>query len=351
MRSRRGELIAIACVLLGCGADGSASTSFGSGSIGGAGESGSASGSSSESGSGGGEASSGATSSVDSSSSSESAPVDVIPCSLLADGYGGAMLELDVGPTSDERLVFTIRDVPASAITSATLRFASEDADHPGEEGTVVVNDAAPHDLPAMATWDNAPGDGAIEVLGEIVDGDNTIAFGPGPLERSFFRIGDVALDVMLAADACPDGPDAMAIERTVDYHDATYTMRNNWVLRCDDYAYTAHGDDHLAEDCDGLYAPDGSSRGTATFAFADLVPATYEVRIRSRHTVNRNPLGALFVVDGVEKRIPQNDDLDYVTDVWGEAELGGDVEVVLDSSREDESDSVIWVRLVPVGG
>ena len=350
MRSRRGELIAIACFVIACRADEGASTSFGSGSIGSAGGSGSESGSESESGSGSGsgEAGSDAASSVD--SSSESAPVDVIPCSVLADGYGGAMLELDVGPSSDERLRFTIRDVPAE-LAAATLRFASEDCDHPGEEGTIVVNGNAPHDLPAMATWDNAAGDGAIEVLGELAVGDNTIEFGPGPLERSFFRIGDVALDVTIAADACPDGPDPLAVERTVDYHDATYTMRHNWVLRCDDYAYTAHGADHVGEDCDALFAPDGTSKGTATFAFDDVVPASYEVQIRSRHTVNRNPAGALFIVDGVEKRIPQNDDLDYVTDVWGTADLGGDVVVVLDSTREDdESDSVIWVRLVPTG-
>lgn len=275
-----------------------------------------------------------------------------VPCSLLANGYGGAMLELDTGPGSDERLVFTIPSVPAQQITSATLRFASWDADHPDEEGTVVVNGNAAHPIPANAAWDNAAGDGSFDVTGELVEGDNVVEFGPGPLERSFFRIGDVALDVLVVLPECPAGPDPLAVERTVDYHDASYTQRNNWVLRCDDYAYTAHGDDHLAEDCDGLYAPDGTSKGTATFLFDDVVPSTYEVRIRSRHTPNRNPAGALFIVDGLEKRIPQDDDLDYVTDVWGMAELGGDVEVVLDSTREDdESDSVIWVRLVPAGG
>ncbi|HWB81520.1 MAG TPA: hypothetical protein VG755_41445 [Nannocystaceae bacterium] len=332
--------------MIACRADDDASTSFGSGSI------------ASSAGESDTEASGGEASSDEGSSDATSADIDTSSggsvdtrvCSLLADGYGGAPLELDVGPSSDERLVFTIRDVPAE-LASATLRFASEDADHPGEEGTIVVNGNAPHDLPAMATWDNAAGDGAIEVLGELIAGDNTIAFGPGPLDRSFFRIGDVALEVTIAADACPDGPDPLAIERTVDYHDATYTMRHNWVLRCDDYAYTAHGEDHVGEDCDGLFDPDGTSKGTASFAFDDVVPASYEVQIRSRHTVNRNPAGALFIVDGVEKRVPQNDDLDYVTDVWGTAELGGDVVVVLDSTREDdESDSVIWVRLVPQG-
>ena len=119
-------------------------------------------------------------------------------------------------------------------------------------------------------------------------------------------------------------------------------------MLRCDDYAFTARGDEHIPSDCDGLYIPDGNRTGTATFSFPDLVAADYEVQIRSRHTTNRNPNGALFVVDGVGKRIFQNDDADYTTDIWGEASLAGDVDVVLDSTPEGESDSVIWVRLAP---
>jgi hypothetical protein len=340
--------IALLCASVACRADGSRGTSFGSGGIGSGDD-----GSGSEGGSGSGNASEsdgGDSGSVDTTSSGGA--VEAAMCTLVADGYGGAMLELDVGPSSTERLVFTIHGVPAPMLLdAATLRFASWDADHPGEEGTIVVNGNAPHDLPAMVGWDNQAGDGSLAVLGELAVGDNVIEFGPGPLERSFFRIGDVALDITGALPPCPDGPDPMAIERTIDYHDAVYTQRNNWVLRCDDYAYTAHGADHAGEDCDGLFAPDGTSKGTATFAFDDVVPGMYEVRIRSRHTVNRNPAGALFIVDGVEKRIPQNDDADYVTDVWGTAALGGDVLVVLDSTREDdESDSVIWVRLVPSG-
>ena len=122
-----------------------------------------------------------------------------------------------------------------------------------------------------------------------------------------------------------------------------------NWVIRCADYAFTAYSDEHTATDCDGGYRPGGNRRGTATFHFAAVVGAEYEVWIRSRHTENRNPSGALFIVDGVERRISQRSDRNYTDDLWGTAVLEGDVDVVLDSSRESQSDSVISVRLVPV--
>ena len=53
-------------------------------------------------------------------------------------------------------------------------------------------------------------------------------------------------------------------------------------------------------------------------------------------------------MVDGEGKRINQRDDKNYTTDIWGTKQLGGDVDVVLDSTMENESDSVIWVKLVP---
>lgn len=80
-------------------------------------------------------------------------------------------------------------------------------------------------------------------------------------------------------------------------------------------------------------------------------MPARYRVVIRSRHTENRNPRGALFVVEGVEERIDQRTSSDYEDDVWGERSLSGDVDVILDSSREGESDSVTSVSLVPISG
>ena len=152
--------------------------------------------------------------------------------------------------------------------------------------------------------------------------------------------------------DACPEPPPAPAEARELGWQDATYSQRHNWVLRCDfmgGYAYTAKGEDHVALDCDGLYKPDGTTHGTATFVFADVAPGNYEITIKSRHTPNRNPKGALFVVAGEGKRVHQDDDLDFWVDTWGTKQLAGDVEVVLDSTMEVASDSVIWVRLSPV--
>ncbi|MCA9691060.1 MAG: hypothetical protein KC636_15755 [Myxococcales bacterium] len=280
------------------------------------------------------------------------APLEPRLCGFSSTTYGQGLAVLDVPKGSPERLVFTVPSLPDPALVlAATLRFDSHDADHPGEEGRIWLNGQGPYDLPADASWDNQDGVGQVDVSGATIAGDNTVEFGPGALEpASYYFIGNVALEVTALVDACPEPPPPAAVERTVWYQDASYTKRHNWVLRCDDYAYTAKGDEHLDEDCEGLYAPDGTRKGKAVFAFPALVPATYEVRVRARHTVNRNPLGALFVVDGEGKRIKQNDDLDYVVDVWGTAALAGDVEVVLDSSMEGESDSVIWVKLVPVG-
>lgn len=279
-------------------------------------------------------------------------------CNYPSTTFGGAMQELDVPTGSPDVLSFSVLGVPEpSLLASATLHFASHDADHPGEEGLVWVNGMGPYELPADAGWDNVDAMSSIDISGATVEGLNVIEFGAGSLEpRSFYRIGDVRVEAQAWVEDCdkaPEPPPPDAVARQVDYRDAAYTMRHNWVLRCDgfEYAFTAYGDEHIGSDCDDLYAPDGSRRGTATFSFPGLVPATYEVQIRSRHTENRNPSGALFVVEGEGIRIDQRDDADFTTDIWGVRELGGDVEVILDSAQESESDSVIFVRLEPVGG
>jgi hypothetical protein len=274
--------------------------------------------------------------------------------------YAGAPagpLELDVPVGSPERLVFTVAGLPApSEVLAATLRFTSWDADHPGEEGVIVVNDGAGIDLPADAAWENLDHLTEVDVGGRTLAGDNTIAFAAGSLAAgSFYRVGGVSLELTQRGDcpAPPDRPDGPPSVRQLGFEDAVYTDRHNWVLRCQfdpsGYAYTAKGEDHVPLDCDGLYMPDGTTHGTATFTFTDVVPATYEVSIYARHTPNRNPEGARFVVDGEARRVPQNDDQDFVVDVWGTKELAGDVDVVLDSTMETASDSVIWVRLSPV--
>ena len=283
--------------------------------------------------------------------STTGAPPSLHECGFPSDSFGAALQGLDVPLGSPETLVFTVQGLPPpEVIQQATLRFDSHDADHPGEEGVIRVNGAGPYDLPADLSWDNQDGSGEVDVTGATVAGANTIEFGAGSLASgSYYFVGNVTLVVDALVSDCPEPPPPAPTERTVWYQDATYTKRHNWVLRCDDYAFTAHGDEHLPEDCDGLYAPDGTRKGKAIFAFPDLTEGTYEIRIRARHTVNRNPLGALFVVDGEGKRVDQRDDLSYTTDVWGSKALAGDVEVVLDSSMESESDSVIWVKLAPL--
>ncbi len=126
----------------------------------------------------------------------------------------------------------------------------------------------------------------------------------------------------------------------------ATYTERNNWVLGCYPYAYTAGSTEHQA--CDNQYFPDGSRTGTATFSFAAVPSGSYDVYIYGRHTENRNSSGALFYVDGHAAVIMQNDDADYVWDFHGTYCLDGAVDVILDSSVNSGSDSVATVRLTP---
>ncbi len=289
---------------------------------------------------------------------------EVLPevrCTQRSTTFDAAMQELDVGPTSGTRLRFTIPDVPAG-VTSATLRFDTFDADHPNEEGRITVNGVGPFQIPANVGWDNATQrDQRVDVTRAVRAGSNVVEFGPGPLDRSFYRIGRVQLDVVARAARCggtvtppvdagvPTGP---RVTRRLGYMNATYTLRRNFVFRCDaNYAYTARGD-HASEDCTGGYNPDGTLRGTATFTFPSVVPGAYDIVVTSRHSSNRNPLGALFVVNGEPSRIDQRTGpgtLTLVDDTWGRRTLAGTVTVVLDATNNRGSDSVSAVTLRPV--
>jgi len=292
-------------------------------------------------------------------------PLPAQECVYRSSSFGSGMLELDVTAGSTEVLTFDVPGLPAPALVDAAeLRFRSYDADHPGEEGVITVNDSGPFDLPAMASWDNMEGTGIVDVTGALVAGDNQVRFGAGPLDRSFFRIGDVTLVVQARVAECEAPPDPIpgdAVLRSMHFTEASYTNRSTWVVPCPpgapghnalrNYAFTARGDEHDPTDCDGGYEPGGSRRGTAVFRFESVVAARYRVVIRSRHTENRNPAGALFVVNGEGRRIDQRTSSDYEEDVWGERDLSGTVEVVLDSTMEDASDCVTEVRLEPIGG
>lgn len=283
---------------------------------------------------------------------------DVIPepiaCSYQSLSYGSGMIELKVNKGSNQTLNFSVPGLPAPELLSeATLRFRGYDIDHPGEEGDVLINGGPPIALPANAGWDNQEHKIEIEIFGQTVAGANNVVFTAGTFEGgTFYRIGDLTIDVMAKVDDCPPPPESMGEEVIQNYHQATYTKRHNWVDDCNfngGYAFTAGSDEHIDKDCEGLYKPDKSRTGKAIFTFNDLEAATYQIGIRSRHTVNRNPKGALIVVDGEGKRIKQNDDKDFVEDIWGAKALSGTIEVVVDSSMENASDSVIAVRLTPI--
>jgi len=276
-----------------------------------------------------------------------------ITCTYPSTSFAAAAKELKVPKGSGEQLMFTVPGLPdPTSVVTATLRFVSYDSDHAGAEGVIRVNDGAAIDLPADAAWENAEHATAVAVTGMTQLGDNTIAFGAGSfIDGSFYRIGQVALELEAQVDACPEAPSQPPKAVQLDFNDAVYTRRHNWVLRCDfqdGYAFTAKGD-QAQLDCGKLYDPDGKRTGTAIFTFVDLAPATYEITIRGRHSANRNPKGALFVVDGEGKRIDQTVGEDIVTDSWGTKALAGTIEVVLDSDMEAESDSVTWVRLEPL--
>ena len=289
-------------------------------------------------------------------------PAAPIACTYPSTTFGQPMQHLDVmDPDSSIRLSFTVEGLPdPSLVESATLHFSSYDADHPGEEGYIYVNDGPGLDIPAQGDWDEADGSGSVDITDYVQAGTNRIDFGPGPLEWSYFFIGDVEIDAIVHQPECApedppdDGPPGVMME--IAYADAEYTERHNWVFRCNghDYAFTAVNTKHADDDCGGLYAPDGSAHGTATFHFEGVIDDDYLVEVHAYHTYNRNPNGALLIVDGIEGRVNQRTDMEgeaeYATAEWGVARLSGDVDIVLDSSEGGyASDAVTWVRITPM--
>jgi hypothetical protein len=129
-----------------------------------------------------------------------------IGCTFLSDEHGMGPMRLDVPTDSPDRMLFTVRNVPDPfLVTAATLTFATYDADHPGEEGLVWLNDLGPWDVPADPAWNEMASTGEIDVTGATVTGDNAVVFGPGSLmPGTFFEISDVALDLMVHLEACP---------------------------------------------------------------------------------------------------------------------------------------------------
>jgi len=97
---------------------------------------------------------------------------------------------------------------------------------------------------------------------------------------------------------------DRQPVEAELNFRQATYTQRHNWVLGCYDYAYTGRGAEH--QECDAQFQPDGSRLGTASLTFVNVPPGRYNVFVGRRHTENRNPAGARFLVNGQVSIIDQ---------------------------------------------
>lgn len=301
------------------------------------------------------------------SSSGSDDPAPLMTCTYASTTFGNAMQELDVigDPDSPLRLRFTVPGVPApELVQEATLRFRGYDLDHPGEEGLIYVNDSAGLSIPANEANESVESVPEVDVTAQVVEGNNEIHFGPGPLDRSYFRIGDVELVVVAQVDSCEQGGSddggtntGNGVAQTIDYTEAEYSQRHNWVWRCnfpEPYAFTAANNKHQSSDCGNAYAPDGSAHGTATFHFQDVIEDDYVVEVHAYHTFNRNPNGASIIVDGVAGTVNQRTDMEgeayAATAEWGIAHLSGDVDIVLDSAQGGyASDAVSWIRISPV--
>jgi len=145
----------------------------------------------------------------------------------------------------------------------------------------------------------------------------------------------------------CTTDPANPAYQMEQNYHQAVFTQNHNWVHDCYPNAYTAGGAEH--ELCDADYSPDGSRTGSAIYTFHNVPAGAYDVYVGGRHTANRNPAGARFVVDGHVQIISQkNEGGQYVWDFHGTYCLEGMVEVILDSTVNNGSDSTFGARLVP---
>jgi hypothetical protein len=159
----------------------------------------------------------------------------------------------------------------------------------------------------------------------------------------------DTGVDAGAPRDSAPDGPTGRPVVRTIGYRMATYTMRNNWVHDCTrGYAFTARGAEHIPNDCDMAYRPDGTLRGTATFTFNAVIVGNYNIEVSSRFSANRDAAGALFIVNGERFTLDQRPGSTIVTSTLARRALGGTVTVVLDNSRGGGSDSVQSVTLRP---
>lgn len=131
------------------------------------------------------------------------APGGVAECAPLRSAeYDNALRLLDVPEGSSTRLVYNIDDVPEpTSLTFAAVSMSLHDADHPGEEGKIFINGNGPLQLPAHASWDDAASRAAISVpLSYLRAGSNRVQYGAGTRDRTYYKVGLVAMTVFGAA-------------------------------------------------------------------------------------------------------------------------------------------------------
>lgn len=271
---------------------------------------------------------------------------ELTTCAFAAQNPGEQEVNTWMGTT--ERVSFQVAGVPAGAV-AARLTYTAYDADHPGAEGWIEINGTERIALPARQELDNQSDQFTVDVSDRVLEGLNTVDFVAFDApEGAYFRISAVALEIDGDEIDC-DGPEptGQGVERTINYRQAQYTQRRNWVLDCRDYAYSARFDEH--RECDSDYDPDGTGHGTATFVFPDVIPDRYHVEVEGRHTENRNPNQMLVTVNGIGARIDQRGEGQYEYALHGTYDLSGTVTVIIDSTASVGSDSVRHVRLRPV--
>jgi len=117
---------------------------------------------------------------------------------LLSDEFSGPLVLVDLAQGDPATVSFHVQDVPdPTELDQATLSLALHDADHPGQEGMVYVNDNAPLDLPAELAWDDEDGVAELTIpVAHLVEGTNVFSFGAGTLSQTYYQVGKVALTV-----------------------------------------------------------------------------------------------------------------------------------------------------------
>jgi hypothetical protein len=156
----------------------------------------------------------------------EGASPDGPACPLLPSReFDEPIRTLDVQHGEERQLLFHVDGVPEPAeLTGAVLQMRLGDADHPGEEGQVYVNGNGPFDLPARNEWNDQEAAAILAVRADFLrPGSNVVAFGGGTRDRTYYGVGQVALQVhgQQCASSPPDAAPPPPLDATLSGPDA----------------------------------------------------------------------------------------------------------------------------------